>query len=369
MKHVDSVKHRKIFTQIWIDGSKSVKKDSIQKHLNKEAHKKANELEQKRQLGAVGFKEKVVKDTPIGRGLTKVGEKDLETLRIRFNSAYYLVKQERPLSDYPNLITLQHKNSIKKSQSYVTDRAAVDFTDCIAEVKKEDLIKAISTSNYFSLLTDGSTDSAVIEEEVLYLLFLNEGKPEIKFFIIETPSHTTAEGLKEAISSAFKRNGMAKFHTKLVGFNVDGPSVNTGIHKGLAQLLHESSPCLNVVHCFNHHFELAMKDAFKATFFEDIDALLNKLYYLYRKSSKRLRELREFSEVYEKFVPKPEANGTRWISHKFTSMNIFLKTYGIFITYLESPTNTDSQASKRHEIEGYANKWQYANFHCVLLCI
>ena len=105
-KHVDSIKHRKTFTQIWIDGLQSVKKDSIQKHLEREAHTKTNKLEQKRQLSAVGFKEKVVKDTPIGRGLTKTREKDLETLRICFNSAYYLVKQERPFSDYPNLITL-----------------------------------------------------------------------------------------------------------------------------------------------------------------------------------------------------------------------------------------------------------------------
>ena len=93
------------------------------------AHKKANELEQKIQLGAMGFKEKVVKDTPIGRGLTKMREKDLETLRICFNSAYYLLKQEHPLSDYPNLITLQHENGIKKFQSYMADRAAADFTD------------------------------------------------------------------------------------------------------------------------------------------------------------------------------------------------------------------------------------------------
>ena len=115
-KHVDSIKHLKTFTQILIDGLRSVKKDSIQKHLNREAHKKANELEPKR-LGAGGFKEEVVKDTPIGRGLTKMGEKDLETLRICFNSAYYLVKPERPFSDYPNLITLQHKNGIKKFRS------------------------------------------------------------------------------------------------------------------------------------------------------------------------------------------------------------------------------------------------------------
>ena len=54
------------------------KLDSIQKHLNREAHK-ANKLVQKRQLGAVSLKKKVVKDTPIGKGLTKIGEKDLET--------------------------------------------------------------------------------------------------------------------------------------------------------------------------------------------------------------------------------------------------------------------------------------------------
>ena len=185
----------------------------------------------------------------------------------------------------------------------------------------------------------------------------------VQFFSIETPSHTTAEGLKEAISSAFKRSGMTEFHTKLAGFDFDGASVNTGIHKGLAQLFCESSPRLNVVHCFNHHFELAVQDAFKATFFEDIDTLLNKLYYLYRKSPKRLRELREFSEVYEKSVPKPaKAIGTCWISHKFTSMNIFLKNYGIFITHLESLANADSQALKRHEIEGYTNKCQSAKF-------
>ena len=122
---------------------------------------------------------------------------------------------------------------------------------------------------------------------MLYLLFLNEGKPEIKFFSIETSLHTTAEGLKEVISSGFKRTGMTEFHTKLVGFDVDGASVNAGIHKDLTQLLRESSPCLNVVYCFNHCFELAMKDTFETTFFEDIDTLLNKLYYLYRKSPNR----------------------------------------------------------------------------------
>ena len=102
---------------------------------------------------------------------------------------------------------------------------------------------------------------------MLYLLFLNEGKPEIKFFSIETPPHSTAEGLKEAISSAFKRTGMTEFPSnfQINWFQCRWRFGNTAIHRGLAQLLRESSPCLNVVHCFNNRFELAIKDAFKAT--------------------------------------------------------------------------------------------------------
>ena len=80
-------------------------------------------------------------------------------------------------------------------------------------------------------------------------------------------------------------------------------------------------------------------------------------------------ELREFSEVYETSVPKPaKANGTHWISHIFTNMNIFLKNYRI--THLESLANADPQTLKRHEIKGYTKNYgSMQNFHCILLCI
>ena len=83
----------KNFSQIWIDGSNLVQKDSIQKHLNGEAHKKANNLKQRKTLGGEEFNDKVVKSTPIGRGLSKMAEKYFGTLRISFNSAYFQVKQ------------------------------------------------------------------------------------------------------------------------------------------------------------------------------------------------------------------------------------------------------------------------------------
>ena len=185
-------------------------------------------------------------------------------------------------------------------------------------------------------------------------MFLKDGKPEVKFVSIEAPSHITAEGLKENIISAFERIRMSllrEFHTKLYGFNIDGAKVNTGIHKGLTTLLCEESPWSNVVHCFNHRFELALKYTFENTFFDEVDIMLTKIYYMHKKSPKRLRELRELSNIYEKSVPKPsKTNGTRWISHKFNAMNMFLANYGIFITHLESLAQTHSQALKQCEI-------------------
>ena len=123
-------------------------------------------------------------------------------------------------------------------------------------------------------------------------------------------------------------------------------SVNTGIHHGLGARIREHASWLTIVHCFNHQFELAVKDAFKGTFFEEIDTMLLKLYFLYQKSAKRTRELDTFREIYDKVITKPcKSSGTRWIAHKVNAMEIVLQNCGIFMAHLESLSQTDSQAS------------------------
>ena len=107
--------------------------------------------------------------------------------------------------------------------------------------------------------------------------------------------------------------------SRLPGLNADGASVNMGVHRGLGTLLKETAPWLEVIYSFNHRVELAIKDAFGHTKFGKIDEMLLKLHYLYKKSPKRLRELKIFSEAMNCAVPKPsKANSTRWIDHKFS---------------------------------------------------
>ena len=103
-----------------------------------------------------------------------------------------------------------------------------------------------------------------------------------------------------------------------------------------------------MIHCFNHRVELTLKDAFRTTSSEEVDSMLCKLYHLYQKSPKRLSQLTEPSETYDKTVPKPsKATETRWRDHKYRAMELFFKHFGPYVSHFEQLPQTDSQALKR----------------------
>ena len=103
---------------------------------------------------------------------------------------------------------------------------------------KDDLVKDLVDAKCYSLLTDSSTDSGVLKQELIYVLLLNKsGQAEEKFYGIESPDHANAVGLTDAVKLAFNRVGITDFTSSLFGFNVDGASANTGIHGGLGALL------------------------------------------------------------------------------------------------------------------------------------
>ena len=127
---------------------------------------------------------------------------------------------------------------------------------------REDLKKLISKANYFSVLSDGSTNSAVTKQEMIYVLFICEGTPVLKYLSIENVKNANAPGFKSTLEVAFNRFGITHYYDKLVGLNLDGASVNMGKHNGLNVLVRDEAPWVKVVHCFNHRLELAIKDAF-----------------------------------------------------------------------------------------------------------
>ena len=88
------------------------------------------------------------------------------------------------------------------------------------------VVEALTEANYYALLSDGSTDKGVVEEEVIYVLFLKKnGRAAVQFLSIENPKSVDAEGIIDCINSAFERIGITAFRKRLYAVNLDGASV------------------------------------------------------------------------------------------------------------------------------------------------
>ena len=141
----------------------------------------------------------------------------------------------------------------------------------------------------------------------------------------------------------------------LVGFGADGASVNMGVKTGVSTRLQKGvSPWLVSVHCFNHRLELSVRDAFAQSPVDDVIDMLRQLYYLYRNSPKRLRELKDLADIMAMQVRKPKkACGTRWVQHKLEAAQSLIKSFDVIATHLAAmasdPTHDKAKMKGLHQ--------------------
>ena len=122
---------------------------------------------------------------------------------------------------------------------------------------------------FFSVLSDGSTDSKVIEQEAIYVRYLENGCPQTKFARIKPPIKGDAEGLLLVIEDVFKslraqdstsfekEEYLTEIRKKLVNCNFNGASVMSGHASGVQARIKRKQPAVVYTHCIAHRLELA----------------------------------------------------------------------------------------------------------------
>ena len=91
----------------------------------------------------------------------------------------------------------------------------VHFVDAIGKLMKDFFEEDLHSASYYSILTNACTDSNVLEEEVVFVFYLSDGEPVVKFKTIETPDHTHSDGLKESIETTFQNIKIATMYNFL----------------------------------------------------------------------------------------------------------------------------------------------------------
>ena len=205
--------------------------------------------------------------------------------------------------------------------------------------------------------------------------FLKEIKSCTRYLSVANPSGTATDGLLQCLGEVLQRtmgiqdicvpSSILKVKPILVGGSTDGASVNISQNNSLRARLLESVPWKFWSWCYAHRLELSSKDGLNSQLFKNIDETLLRLYYLYEKSFKKVRELKgiveDLKEVYNfnngGFIPV-RSQGSRWITHKRRALQKVINQYGAYIAHLTTLCEDKTLKSEdRARLKGYVQKW------------
>ncbi|KAJ7998203.1 hypothetical protein DPEC_G00220160 [Dallia pectoralis] len=115
-------------------------------------------------------------------------------------------------------------------------------------------------------MSDGSTDSSVLEEELLYTRVSQAGKVQVHFIGIQAVEKPNAENITAAIIKMMREvcEDEESWQEKLVACTTDGAAVMTGSRSGVVSRLCGDKSYILGVHYIAHRLELIFKDAVKS---------------------------------------------------------------------------------------------------------
>ena len=114
------------------------------------------------------------------------------------------------------------------------------FINYIGKDMENSLQERLSDVNFFSVLTDGSTDASAIENEAVFVRCMEKTLTRISFVDLADLKTGKAKEIGEAIQMSFEEIGAVDdLIKKFVAFGADGANTNSGENGGAIALLKE----------------------------------------------------------------------------------------------------------------------------------
>ncbi len=143
------------------EGTCTLKFETVKSHERSNNHLLAkNVMKAKKDPSGSGTVIHIIKN------LTKAHS---EKLSILFRTCHGIAATNRPFSDYVAICELDKAKGLDIGDTYVNEKAAKVFTEFIAKVETNDLAEDIKGTSFISVISDGSTDSSVQEQEMFFV--------------------------------------------------------------------------------------------------------------------------------------------------------------------------------------------------------
>ena len=140
--------------------------------------------------------------------------------------------------DFTDWVEWAELNGIKFNvTAYKNCTQCTKFVNFISKTLFEEDVKSkLKNANFIAVFCNGSTDSAVIEKECIYILFVEpfDFEPLVSFIALKDVPSQDADQIKSAIIKAFDDTGMHGLKDTMVFLASDSISVNSEIKTGVA---------------------------------------------------------------------------------------------------------------------------------------
>ncbi|KAK5881723.1 hypothetical protein CesoFtcFv8_022488 [Champsocephalus esox] len=253
---------------------------------------------------------------------------------------------------FPSLVDLHHKNGLDLGDTYKNDNACRTFVQAIGQSMKDDLVEKLKNTHFFSVMSDSSVDRSVKDQEMVYLTYVEDGKPVNQFVDIVSSEHAHSQGILDAILVGLSNVGLTEqdLKSRMVGFGCDGASVMMGVHNGVAAKLNQMCPLIVPIWCVAHRLELSALDSITSVpLLAELKETLTGVYKHYSHSAKASRELHALGKVMGINVVKPgNIDGTRWLPHMSRALEGLVKNFKVTLVHFEN------HASDPHDREASA---------------
>ncbi|KAJ8042608.1 hypothetical protein HOLleu_09403 [Holothuria leucospilota] len=345
-------------SSVMVKGCSNFRIDAIKKHDKSKKHIVAVASEKAKAN---------LTETAMFKVIKKMDSKQIARMRILFRTAYFVAKEGLSFSKFPQLCSLQACNGLDLGSTYINDNGAATFIKAIGQHMNTEIQSEVENSEYFSVMSDGSTDVAHLEQELIYIRYL-DGNATVrnKFVSIVELDDATAVGIQKGIHSGLSEIGQETKEiraAKMVSVCFDGASVMMGAKGGVATLEKKDVPRLVEIHCVAHRLELAVLDALKSnSYLKEVEDIIEEVYKLYHYSPKKRRELKELSTVMDEALSQYGSISTiRWLASRSRAAETLLKNFPATITHMEQMVEI-GKATEKPKCKGLLKKMKTVKF-------
>ncbi|CAF1148768.1 unnamed protein product [Rotaria sordida] len=229
------------------------------------------------------------KNHKLGEDIISIRE-HLDTVEASSGSKFIALLKQR--IDAGDQILQSHLENGNRNSTYTSSSIQNEIIELIHGHILSAILDRLGPTTLYSIIVDGTTDSANIEQLCFLIRYVDQHSLEIRedFLAFIPTTSSTGEAIAEHILSCLKKFGLPL--TNCIGQAYDGASCMSGIFNGCQAIIKRFCPDAEYMHCSSHALNLALIDSSSSHFIRNMYGIVKSIITFFNDSPKRSNALK-----------------------------------------------------------------------------